>query len=90
MLKSAITQDKFYGGSPALRIAQKSAKRTAPLETDVNDPDEPDLQKYPTVKEDHHLLEIHQRLFRMMLSGNLNVLEIQELMTRAQTHHDEA
>jgi chemotaxis protein MotA len=62
------------------------------LETDVNDPEaSPIFNKYPTVKEDHHLLEFINDYLRMMLSGNLNVLEIQELMdNELQTHHDEA
>jgi chemotaxis protein MotA len=62
------------------------------LETDVNDPEaSPIFNKYPTVKEDHRLLEFINDYLRMMLSGNLNVLEIQELMdNELQTHHDEA
>ena len=62
------------------------------LEADVNDPEaSPIFSKYPTIKEDPHLLEFINDYLRMMLSGNLNVLEIQELMdNELQTHHDEA
>jgi chemotaxis protein MotA len=62
------------------------------LEADVNDPEaSPVFNKYPTVKDDPHLLEFINDYLRMMLSGNLNVLEIQELMdNELQTHHDEA
>jgi chemotaxis protein MotA len=62
------------------------------LETDVNDPESsPIYNKYPTVKDDHHLLEFINDYLRMMLSGNLNVLEIQELMdAELDTHHAEA
>ncbi len=62
------------------------------LETDINDPEaSPIFGKYPTVKEDHDLLEFINDYLRMMLSGNLNVLEIQELIdNELQTHHDEA
>ncbi len=62
------------------------------LEADVNDPESsPIYGKYPSVKEDHHLLEFINDYLRMMLSGNLNVLEIQELMdAELDTHHTEA
>jgi chemotaxis protein MotA len=62
------------------------------LETDVNDPQaSPLFAKYPTVTEDPHLTEFILDYLRMMLSGNLNVLEIQELMdAELDTHHAEA
>jgi chemotaxis protein MotA len=61
------------------------------IEVDVNDPESsPIYNKYPTVKEDHHLLEFINDYLRMMLSGNLNVLEIQELIdSELETHHAE-
>jgi chemotaxis protein MotA len=62
------------------------------LEADVNDSEaSPLFQKYPTVTADHHLKEFILDYLRMMLSGNLNVLEIQELMdAELDTHHAEA
>jgi chemotaxis protein MotA len=62
------------------------------LEADINDPDtSPLFAKYPTVSEDHHLRNFILDYLRMMLSGNLNVLEIQELMdAELDTHHAEA
>jgi chemotaxis protein MotA len=62
------------------------------LEADVNDPDaSPLFLKYPSVSEDHHLRNFILDYLRMMLSGNLNVLEIQELMdAELDTHHAEA
>jgi chemotaxis protein MotA len=62
------------------------------LESDVNDPDaSPLFAKYPTVKDDPHLKEFILDYLRMMLTGNLNVLEIQELMdSELATHHAEA
>ena len=62
------------------------------LEADVNDPEASAIfAKYPTVKDDPHLLEFILDYLRMMLSGNLNVLEIQELMdAELDTHHAEA
>jgi chemotaxis protein MotA len=61
------------------------------LEADVNDPAaSPIFAKYPTVKDDPHLTEFIIDYLRMMLSGNLNVLEIQELMdAELDTHHAE-
>jgi chemotaxis protein MotA len=62
------------------------------LEADVNDPDaSPIFAKYPTVNEDAHLRDFILDYLRMMLSGNLNVLEVQELMdAELDTHHAEA
>jgi chemotaxis protein MotA len=62
------------------------------LESDVNDPAQsPIFAKYPTVNEDEHLRDFILDYLRMMLSGNLNVLEIQELMdAELDTHHAEA
>jgi chemotaxis protein MotA len=62
------------------------------LEGDVNDPEaSPIFAKYPTVSEDHHLRDFILDYLRMMLSGNLNVLEVQELIdAELDTHHAEA
>jgi chemotaxis protein MotA len=62
------------------------------LEADVNDPEaSPIFAKYPTVNEDAHLRDFILDYLRMMLSGNLNVLEVQELMdAELDTHHAEA
>ena len=62
------------------------------LEADVNEPDaSPLFQKYPTIASDHHLRDFILDYLRMMLSGNLNVLEIQELIdAELDTHHAEA
>jgi chemotaxis protein MotA len=61
------------------------------LETEINDLDEsPTFGKYPTVKADHHLCEFMVDYIRMMVSGNVNVLEVQELMdAELETHHAE-
>ncbi len=61
------------------------------LETDINDPAaSPIFAKYPPVKDDSHLSEFIVDYLRMMISGNMNVLEIQELMdAELETHHAE-
>jgi chemotaxis protein MotA len=61
------------------------------IEADVNDPAASALfEKYPAVKDDAHLTEFIVDYLRMMLAGNLNVLEVQELMdAELETHHAE-
>jgi chemotaxis protein MotA len=61
------------------------------LETEINDVDSSAIfEKYPTVKNDHHLTEFIVDYIRMMVSGNLNVMEVQELMdAELDTHHAE-
>jgi chemotaxis protein MotA len=61
------------------------------IEADVNDPAaSPLFEKYPAVKDDAHLTEFIVDYLRMMLAGNLNVLEVQELMdAELETHHAE-
>jgi chemotaxis protein MotA len=61
------------------------------IESHVNDPaSSPIFEKYAAVRDDTHLTEFIVDYLRMMLSGNLNVLEIQELMdAELETHHAE-
>lgn len=62
------------------------------IEADVNDPvSSPIIGKYPSVKNDTHLLEFIMDYMRMMLSGNMMVMEVQDLMdAELDTHHAEA
>ncbi|GAB2882399.1 flagellar motor stator protein MotA [Paraburkholderia jirisanensis] len=62
------------------------------LEADVAAPEQsPLFQKYSHVLEDHHLLDFIVDYLRMMSSGNVNVLEMQELMDEElATHHAES
>ena len=62
------------------------------LEADVDAPEQsPLFQKYSHVLEDHHLLDFIVDYLRMMSSGNVNVLEMQDLMDEElHTHHAEA
>ena len=63
--------------------------RTPP---DVDEPGKSALfQKHPTVTNDHHLVEFITDYLRMMVSGNMNPLEIENLMDQEiDTHHHEA
>ena len=62
------------------------------IENDVENPHEsPVFAKYPTVQEDHHVVEFLTDYLRIMVSGNLNAMEIENLMdTEIETHHHEA
>ena len=74
-------------------LLQKSRKEgMLSLEADVETPNEsPIFQKYPVVLGDHHLLDFIVDYLRMMSSGNVNALEMQDLMDEElETHHAEA
>ena len=62
------------------------------IESDVDEPGKSALfQKHPTVTSDHHLVEFITDYLRMMVSGNMNPLEIENLMDQEiDTHHHEA
>ena len=62
------------------------------IEGDVESPDQsPLFQKYPKVLADHHLVEFLTDYLRIMVSGNLNPFEIENLMdNEIDTHHHEA
>jgi len=61
------------------------------VESDVDAPDQsPVFQKYPTILADHHLIEFLTDYLRLMVGGNLNAFEIENLMdNEIETHHHE-
>jgi chemotaxis protein MotA len=61
------------------------------IETDIDAPQESALfNRYPKIQSDHHLVEFVTDYLRMMVSGNLNALEIEALMdNEIETHHHE-
>lgn len=61
------------------------------IEKDVEEPHEsPVFQRYPNISADHHLVEFITDYLRMMVSGNLNAIEIENLMdNEIETHHHE-
>jgi chemotaxis protein MotA len=61
------------------------------IETDIEDPHKSALfQKHTLVAKDHHLCEFLTDYLRMMVSGNMNPLEIENLMDQEiDTHHHE-
>jgi chemotaxis protein MotA len=62
------------------------------IEGDVERPEEsPIFAKYPTILHDHHVVEFITDYLRIMVSGNLNAMEIENLMdVEIETHHHEA
>lgn len=62
------------------------------IESDVEEPEKsPVFQKHPSISADHHLVEFITDYLRMMVSGNMNPLEIENLMDQEiDTHHHEA
>lgn len=61
------------------------------IERDVETPGEsPLFAKYPRIAKDHHLIEFITDYLRLMVSGNLNPMEIENLMdNEIETHHHE-
>ena len=73
-------------------LLQKARKEgMMALEVDVEAPENsPTFKKYEHVLNDHHLLEFIVDYLRMMSSGNINALELQDLMDEElETHHAE-
>ncbi|WP_374356958.1 flagellar motor stator protein MotA [Chitinimonas sp.] len=62
------------------------------IEGDVETPDSsPMFAKYPIVSMDHHVIEFICDYLRLMVGGNLNAFEIENLMdVEIETHHHEA
>ena len=62
------------------------------IEADIEDPHKSALfQKHALVAKDHHLCEFITDYLRMMVSGNMNPIEIESLMDQEiETHHHEA
>ncbi|QEL55412.1 flagellar motor stator protein MotA [Chromobacterium paludis] len=61
------------------------------IEADVENPESsPVFTKYPTVMHDHHVVEFICDYLRLMVGGNLNAFEIENLMdVEIETHHHE-
>ncbi|PXW91256.1 chemotaxis protein MotA [Nitrosomonas sp. Nm84] len=61
------------------------------IESDVDDPsNSPIFTKYPDILADHHITEFITDYLRLMVGGNLNSLEIENLMdSELETHHQE-
>ncbi|WP_018152051.1 flagellar motor stator protein MotA [Leeia oryzae] len=61
------------------------------IEGDVEEPEKsPIFSKYPKILHDHHLIDFITDYLRLMVGGNLNAFEIENLMdNEIETHHHE-
>jgi chemotaxis protein MotA len=61
------------------------------IEGDVESPEEsPIFSKYPTILADHHIVEFMTDYLRLMVSGNMDAFQIENLMdNEIETHHAE-
>lgn len=61
------------------------------LEKDIEDPEQsPLFQKYPDLLADHHLMDFISDYLRLMVSGNMDAFQIENLMeNEIDTHHHE-
>lgn len=61
------------------------------IEGDVEEPhSSPIFSKYPAISHDHHVVEFITDYLRLMVGGNLNAFEIENLMdNEIETHHHE-
>jgi chemotaxis protein MotA len=62
------------------------------LEKDIDEPHEsPLFQKYPKIIKNHHILDFIADYLRLMVGGNMNPFELENLMdVELETHHQEA
>jgi chemotaxis protein MotA len=62
------------------------------LEGDIDEPENsPIFQKYPAILKNHHALDFIADYMRLMVGGNMNPFEIENLMdVELETHHTEA
>ena len=61
------------------------------IEGDIDSPEQsPLFSKYPSVLEDHHIVEFITDYLRLMVSGNMDAFQIENLMdNEIETHHHE-
>lgn len=61
------------------------------IESDVETPEaSPIFSRYPSIQNDHHAMEFLTDYLRLMVGGNLNAFEIENLMeNEIETHHHE-
>jgi chemotaxis protein MotA len=94
VLKGSTYTKELYMDLMALLYDILSKVRKEGLMTIENDVEEPAksalFSKYPRVLADHHLIEFLTDYLRLMVGGNLNTFEIENLMdNEIETHHQE-
>ena len=90
---SAYTKDLYMDLMGLLYdiLAKVRKEGLMTIESDVEEPEKsPLFSKYPTILGDHHVLEFITDYLRLMVGGNLNTFEIENLMdNEIETHHHE-
>ena len=94
LLKGSKYSKELYMQLMALlyEILSKARKEgLVAIERDIEAVNEsPVFSKYPEIVADHHLIEFITDYLRMIVSGNLNPIEIESLMeSEIETHHHE-
>jgi chemotaxis protein MotA len=94
VLKSSAYTKELYMDLMALLYDILSKVRKEGLMTIENDVEEPGksalFTKYPRILADHHVIEFLTDYLRLMVGGNLNTFEIENLMdNEIETHHQE-
>ena len=90
---SAYTKDVYMDLMALLYdiLAKVRKEGLMTIESDVEEPEQSALfSKYPRILADHHVLEFITDYLRLMVGGNLNTFEIENLMdNEIETHHHE-
>lgn len=62
------------------------------LESDIDEPENSEIfKKYPAILKNHHIIEFISDYLRLMVGGNMNPFELENLMdVELETHHHEA
>ena len=62
------------------------------LEADIDEPENSEIfKKYPAILKNHHVMEFISDYLRLMVGGNMNPFELENLMdVELETHHHEA
>jgi len=94
MLKGSRYDKALYLETLALLfdiLAKVRKEGLMSIEGDVDEPEKsPIFGKYPKVTSDHHVVEFLTDYLRLMVGGNLNAFEIENLMdNEIETHHHE-
>jgi len=94
VLKGSTYTKELYMELMALlfEILTKSRKEgLMSIEGDIEEPESsPIFSKYPGVLADHHLIEFMTDYLRLMVSGNMDAFQIENLMdNEIETHHHE-
>ncbi len=95
LFKPSPINKQYYMALMALQYELLSKIRKEGLmsiEDEIENPHDSELfQKYPLVLADHHIIDFLTDYLRLMVSGNLNPMEIENLMdSEIETHHAEA